>query len=253
MQDFKHSPWTWISIIAVFVLIAGATIFGRTALQKGAFYRLSAPRQNKAAPMQTGKPTMQTTRPVIIGSAVRIAVAANDAPENPNKLLPNIIVTMYAVTPVGPGNYSGRAVASGVTQANGAGVMFTVQPGDIVDFVAFSNGEKAGAAAAWTFTAPPYKNFSATDGNTSRLCQIDMLDTAKKMKMENGQDSCGESFSYPVSDKKVVDSSATMAFPQISVSVSCDELRDEVSCTQSNCVWIAGTGRFAHCIAKPKK
>lgn len=136
------------------------------------------------------------------GESVKMAVAVNGYPQDPETRLAGAFVSMYAVKPVSEGVYEGTLFETKITGPNGEAAGFLVEPGQIVDFVAFRDNVRAEKAMTWTFSAPPYKNFSAEDGVGGRLCQINFLDSTTKMMLPDGRESCAVSagMSYPVSE-----------------------------------------------------
>lgn len=140
---------------------------------------------------------------------VNFSVAANGYPENPTKMLSNTYITMYYVRPVRAGVYEGTYGKTAKTGANGEGAVFSVEPGQIVNFVAFESQFEANNTRHFTFTSPPYKNFSAQDGNAKQLCQINYLDQETKMKIQiDNSYSCAMSMSTPITDIKIASGSA---------------------------------------------
>ncbi len=147
------------------------------------------------------------------GVAVEIPVAANGYPDKQDELIAGAYINMYSVVPVRAGVYEGNLLETSVVSSNGSGAIFKVEPGKIVEFVAFRDAVKAKNTKYWTFTSPPYKNFTAQDGVGGRLCQINFLDKENKMTLSDGSASCGISMSYPLSDKYVVVSASDLNKP----------------------------------------
>lgn len=148
------------------------------------------------------------------GVTVEISVAANGYPEKPSELVPGAYINMYSVIPVRAGVYEGVLVETAIAAADGKGPLFKVQPGQIVNFVTFKDATKAKNTNHWTFTTPPYKNFTAQDGTAGRLCQINFLDKENKMKLSvDGSYSCSTSLGYPLSDAYVVIAASDLSKP----------------------------------------
>lgn len=173
-------------------------------LRKAAFFLLSALLILTLAPASFAQNA---------GVTVEISVAANGAPEKPAELVSGAYVNMYLVIPVRAGVYEGVLVETAIAGADGKGPLFKVQPGQIVDFVTFKDATKAKSSKHWTFTAPPYKNFTVQDGVAGRLCQINFLNKEEKMKLSDGSESCGLSLSYPVSDQYVIIAASDLSKP----------------------------------------
>ena len=98
------------------------------------------------------------------GVAVEIPVAANGYPDKQDELIAGAYINMYSVVPVRAGVYEGNLLETSVVSSNGSGAIFKVEPGKIVEFVAFRDAVKSKNTKYWTFTSPPYKNFTAQDG-----------------------------------------------------------------------------------------
>ncbi|MFH1785132.1 MAG: hypothetical protein ABH842_01770 [Candidatus Micrarchaeota archaeon] len=128
---------------------------------------------------------------------VTFEVAVNNYPDSEDYSLTTNIdgwVNMYSVAVVN-GQYKGTLLETKqATEDNGAS--FTVEYGEIVDFVGFKYQTNANAATSWTFSSPPYKHF----GNTNALCQINFLDSTTIME-SNGEASCASSLSTPYQDE----------------------------------------------------
>ncbi|MBP9718077.1 hypothetical protein KBD59_02150 [Candidatus Gracilibacteria bacterium] len=127
------------------------------------------------------------------------AVSANAYPASGSR---SAYINMYRIDQIQNGLYYGSLAD---TQYVGAGSSrhFTVPLGAMVEFVAFSNSTVANAATHWTFTSPPYKNFTMQEAWQGKLCQINFQDQYNKM-MSNGSESCAfGGLSVPVSDSNV--------------------------------------------------
>lgn len=143
-------------------------------------------------------PTPESTT----GYTVKIGVGVNDYPDHRDgSRIQNIdgYVNIYKVVPVSSGVYKGYLIETKKSPKD-EGALFTITPGQIVDFVAFKSLAKAQAATEWKFSSPPYKNFG---DYTDRICQINFLDSNSKMVLSDGSYSCGTSLGYPYSDGEV--------------------------------------------------
>gem|GEM_PF-4717366 len=190
--------------------------------------------KEKKKPSIPGKQESKTSAPENkqggqTGQGVSIRVAVNGYPKTMD-LIPNAFINMYAVTPVAPGIYDGELLVNQKTGPDGAGVFFTVLPGQKVDFVGFRNADNATAATHWIFSSPPYKNFSAEDFIAERLCQINFLDDTAKLQ-SNGTDSCASAsrdsnyMTYPAMDEQWEKNKNT---PQKGSEESKQEIKQEV-------------------------
>ena len=142
--------------MALRFLAGVAVYFGNTRLQKGSI-------------------TPTTPKKQYTGAAIPITVSAEGKA--------GISILKYTVK---PGDRSGKiynGTYSGM-QTTGKGyqsVKYVIQPGEVVNFVAFIAGNiPAEAMQKWSFDVPPYKNFSAIDGTTGKLCQVKAGDFSEK-------------------------------------------------------------------------
>lgn len=73
--------------------------------------------------------------------------------------------------------------------------VFSVTPGQIVDFLAFKNKAEALKVKKYQFTVPPYENFSGTYDDEGMMqdgfCTIAGVDISKKLENEIGETFCG--------------------------------------------------------------
>lgn len=73
--------------------------------------------------------------------------------------------------------------------------IFSVTPGQIVDFLAFKDVGSAKKIQKHQFTVPPHKNFSGEYGEDDTaldgFCLIAGVDIAKKLELNSGMNSCG--------------------------------------------------------------
>ncbi len=149
-------------------------------------------------------------------------------------------VNMYAVTPVASGVYKGALIdTEQATSLNGA--KFSVNYGQIVDFVGFKTQTNAQNATAWTFSAPPYKHF----GKVGELCQTNFLDTENPL-MSNGAPSCATSLGTPYQDGTTIKINAdilknvkainpdTLKYNAIESNKNIDAIRDNVISTNNS-------------------
>lgn len=190
----------YLLLVPVLVLIVvGAVVLSNAKKQKGDITDMEVSRGAATEEVQrigdqggdeNGEPGVVEEMKIINNpNDALLSVAVNGYQDKPNDELAEAYVNAYKVTPVNNGEYSGVLLETKQTGANGEGVVFTVQPGEIIDFVGFKKQQHANNAKTWTFKAPPYKNFSGEDGTAERLCQINFLDTQSKLQ-SNGGDSC---------------------------------------------------------------
>ncbi len=93
--------------------------------------------------------------------------------------MPNTYVNMYKIILVN-NEYTGKLFKTVSTGKKGKGAKFTVKPGQVVDFMGFS--DKKSAMAAKNFVSngvPPMKNFSPTYG--PGLCHTNGVDFNEKL------------------------------------------------------------------------
>lgn len=110
-------------------------------------------------------------------------------------------VNVYTIISIEQGNYQG-VLKETKESTVGDPAQFTVNYGEIVDFVGFKSYENAVAADEGTFTAPPYKHFGKSDA----LCQINYDDEDTVMIMGNyGEPSCAISLGTPYQDSYTVE------------------------------------------------
>ena len=73
--------------------------------------------------------------------------------------------------------------------------VFSVTPGQIVDFLVFKNAGSTRKVKKHQFTVPPHKNFSGEydeDGVESNgFCIIAGVDITQKLELDSGVNSCG--------------------------------------------------------------
>lgn len=149
-----------------------------------------------------------------LGKPVQVEITVKNYPPDPAVNLAEAYVLMYKVKPMAPGVYKGTFSSMQNTNKKGDPVKFTVQPGEIVDFIAFSKGNiPDGAKQKWIFNYPPYKNFSAEDGVTGKLCQINFLDASSKISAN----ACVTSFNLIIADKKAETSAVINFTPTVTV------------------------------------
>ncbi len=167
----KNSTKLAFAIVGIAVLAGVAVYFGNTRLQKGSI-------------------TPTTPKKQYTGAAIPITVSAEGKA--------GISILKYTVK---PGDRSGKiynGTYSGM-QTTGKGyqsVKYVIQPGEVVNFVAFIAGNiPAEAMQKWSFDVPPYKNFSAIDGTTGKLCQVKAGDFSENTNQ------CGKHFDYPTTEK----------------------------------------------------
>lgn len=167
----KNSTKLAFAIVGIAVLAGVAVYFGNTTLQKGSI-------------------TPTTPKKQYTGVAIPITVAAQGKA--------GISILKYTVK---PGDRSGKiytgAYAGMLTINNNNGsVKFVIQPGEAVNFVAFVAGNiPKDAMQKWSFDVPPYKNFSAIDGTTGKLCQV------KAGDFSENSNQCVKFLDYPITEK----------------------------------------------------
>ncbi len=138
---------------------------------------------------------------------VDFGVGVNDYPDHKDnsktKNLTYGYVNMYTVA-VEDGKFKVKGVnRSQVSSSNNNGAMFSVTPGQIVDFAGFKTLSGAINAAnnkiGTSFTAPPpYKNFGNKVGT---LCQTNWMDINNVLKIaSDNSESCATSISTPYQD-----------------------------------------------------
>jgi hypothetical protein len=127
------------------------------------------------------------------GSDAKISVGVNDG-GNDSKSLSGVSVGMYNVEIV-DGEWWGELVQVKSILAWKKQVVFSVVPGQIVDFLAFNNVEDANKVKKYQFTVPPHENFSGTyDENgvaQDGFCIIAGVDISKKLQSNAGGTFCG--------------------------------------------------------------
>lgn len=168
----KNSTKLALVIVGIAVLAGVAAYFGSTELQKGSITPNSAKKQ-------------------YTGVAIPITVSAEGKA--------GISILKYTVGKSVSRSgkfYSGTYAGMQTTFNNLQSVKFVIQPNETVNFVAFTAGSiPKDAMQKWTFDVPPYKNFSAIDGTTEKLCQVKADDFSKNA----GQ--CVKFLDYPVTEK----------------------------------------------------
>lgn len=127
------------------------------------------------------------------GSDAKIAVEVNDGVDV-SKPLSDVVVGMYNVEIVN-NEWWGELIQVKHIIAGKTQVVFSVIPGQIVDFLAFNNVEEANKMKKYQFTVPPHKNFSGTYDDNGAMqdgfCIIAGVDIAKKLQGDLGVTFCG--------------------------------------------------------------
>ena len=142
---------------------------------------------------------VQQTTTTATGYTVKIGVGVNNYPDTNNYATTKNIdgyVNIYKVSPVSSGVYKGYLIETKKAPSD-TGAIFTLAPGQVVDFVGFKSLDAAKAATEWTFSSPPYRNFG---DYSDRICQINYLDTSQKLVLGDGSYSCATSLGEPYSD-----------------------------------------------------
>lgn len=119
-------------------------------------------------------PTLNIHPHPISGNPMTITVAVSNGLPSPGGWANiNGWVNMYEIVQISRGNYRGVLVDTKRSIGN-VGAAFTIQPGQIVNFVGFSEQAKATSVTSWTFDTPPYRNFgySPVVGFPNAICQI---------------------------------------------------------------------------------
>lgn len=98
-------------------------------------------------------------------------------------VISNAVVNMYDITLLN-NEYVGQTVATLSTGSDGKGAVFTVKPGEVVDFMAFGNAELAAKSKAFVSNGvPPLKNFSVDDG-VAGICHTNGIDFNAKLQVQ---------------------------------------------------------------------
>lgn len=118
------------------------------------------------------------------GSDAKVSVEVNDGVDV-GKPLSNVAVGMYNVAIVN-NEWWGELVQVKSIPAGKTKAVFSVTPGQIVDFLAFETKAEVKKVKKHHFTVPPYKNFSAEDGS-AEVCHIAGVDITNKLQLA----SCG--------------------------------------------------------------
>ncbi len=125
------------------------------------------------------------------GSDAKISLGVND---DNGKPLSGVVVGMYNVEIVN-NEWWGELVQVKSILPWKTQVVFSVVPGQIVDFLAFNNVEEAYKVKKHQFTVPPHENFSGTyDENgvaQDGFCIIAGVDVSKKLQSDAGVTFCG--------------------------------------------------------------
>lgn len=127
------------------------------------------------------------------GKSAKVSVAVNDGSES-EKPISGVFVGMYRVTIV-DSMWSGELLQVKPIPAGKKSALFSIAPGQIVDFVAFTSADEAKKHQKHQFTVPPHKNFSGTYDDNGKaqdgFCLIVGVDIGKKLDLGNGTYSCG--------------------------------------------------------------
>ncbi|MEK7086122.1 MAG: hypothetical protein AAB953_03870, partial [Patescibacteria group bacterium] len=127
------------------------------------------------------------------GSDVKVSVEVNDGVDY-TKPLSSVAVGMYNVSIVND-EWIGELVKIKIIPVGKTQAVFSVTPGQIVDFLAFNNLGDAKKIKKHTFVVPPHKNFSGeydADGAAmDGFCLIAGVDITKKLELFPGVNSCG--------------------------------------------------------------
>lgn len=130
---------------------------------------------------------------VYSGSDEKVSVKVNNGVDY-TKPLSGVAVGMYNIAIVNNewwGELAGvKLIPVGKEQA-----VFSVTPGQIVDFLAFKDVGTTRKILKHQFTVPPHKNFSGEYGEgdvaLDGFCLIAGVDIAKKLELDSGMNSCG--------------------------------------------------------------
>ncbi len=130
---------------------------------------------------------------VYAGADAKVSVGVNDGVDD-TKPLSGVFVGMYNVA-VSNNEWWGELVQVKPIPAGKKQAVFSVTPGQIVDFLVFKNDGDAQKVKKYMFTVPPHKNFSSDYGPNDTLldgfCMIAGIDIAKKLEFTPGVYSCG--------------------------------------------------------------
>ena len=127
------------------------------------------------------------------GSDEKVSVTVNDGVDY-TKPLSGVAVGMYNIAIV-DNEWWGELAQVKVIPAGKELAVFSVTPGQIVDFLAFKDMGSAKKIQKHQFTVPPHKNFSGEYGEEDvaldGFCLIAGVDIAKKLELDSGMNSCG--------------------------------------------------------------
>lgn len=130
-------------------------------------------------------PCVKKIKLIYSGSDEKVSVTVKEG---------GVAVGMYNVAIVN-NEWWGELVQVKLISVGKEQAVFSVTPGQIVDFLAFKDTGSAKKIQKHQFTVPPHKNFSGEYGEDDvaldGFCLIAGVDIAQKLELDSGMNSCG--------------------------------------------------------------
>lgn len=138
-------------------------------------------------------PCVNKVELIYSGSDEKVSVKVNNGVDY-TKPLSGVAVGMYNIGIV-DNEWWGELVQVKLIPVGKEQAIFSVTPGQIVDFLAFKDVGSAKKIQKHQFTVPPHKNFSGEYGEDDialdGFCLIAGVDIAQKLELDSGMNSCG--------------------------------------------------------------